>query len=114
MAVDRNTVVKLHISGNSNVEIAKRQDINHSTVRKIVKKFQKTTPQKHEEKAAMKPLPKLQNLGHRSRCQQIYHAPGDEGQSGGEALQDAASPVAYGQSCSHESPKMQGNPPSWI
>ena len=70
-----------------------------------------STPQKHERKDATKPSPKQQNLGHRSSCEQIHHAPSVEGQSGGEALQDAASPLAYGQSCSHEGPKMQENPP---
>ena len=69
-----------------------------------------STPRKHEGKAATKPSPKLQNLGHPSRCEQIYHAPGVEGQSVGEALQDAASPDGYGQSCdqAHEDPIMQG------
>ena len=47
---------------------------------------------KHEKKAVMKSSPKLQNLGHRSRCEHIYHALGVEGQSRGDALQDAASP----------------------
>ena len=42
---------------------------------------------------------------------QIHHASGVEGQSGGEALQDAASLIAYGQSCGHHDPKMQENPP---
>ena len=59
-----------------------------------------STPENHEEKAATKLSPKL--------YQQIHHAPG---RSGGEALQDSASPRAYGQSCGHEGPKMQGNPP---
>ena len=39
MAVDRNAASKLNESGKSNVEIAKRLDMNHSTVWKIVKKF---------------------------------------------------------------------------
>ena len=69
------------------------------------------TPQKPKGKAATKPSPKLQNLGHRSRCEQIRHAPGVEGQSRGEVLQNAASPGAYGRTCSHEGPKLQGNPP---
>ena len=42
MAVDRNAVIKLHKSGKSNVEIAKRLEMNRFTVWKIVKKFQKT------------------------------------------------------------------------
>ena len=42
MAVDRNAVIKLHKGGESNVEIAKRLDMNRSTVWKIVKKFQET------------------------------------------------------------------------
>ena len=42
MAVDRNAVIKLHKSGKSSVEIAKRIDINRSTVWKIVKKRPKT------------------------------------------------------------------------
>ena len=33
------------------------------------------------------------------------------GRSGKEALQDAASPGAYGQACDYEGPKMKGNPP---
>ena len=41
---------------------------------------------------------------------QIYHAPGIEGRSGGEALQNAASPGAYGQLCGHEGPKMPRYP----
>ena len=64
-----------------------------------------STLQKHEGKAATKPSPKLQNFGHRGRCEQIYHAPGVEGWSAGKPLQDAASPGAYGQSCGHEGPK---------
>ena len=36
MAVGRNAVIKLHKSGKSNVEIAKRLDMNRSTVWKIV------------------------------------------------------------------------------
>ena len=39
-------------------------------------------------KAATKPSSKLQNLDQRSRCKQIHHAPGVEGRSGDEALQD--------------------------
>lgn len=42
MTVDRNIVIKLHKSGKNNVEIAKRLDMNRSTVWKIVKKFQET------------------------------------------------------------------------
>ena len=57
----------------------------------------------------MKPSPKLQNFGHRSRCEQTYHAAGVEGRSGGEGLQDAALPDAYGQSCGHEGRQMQEN-----
>ena len=112
IAVNRNAVIKLHRSGKSNVEIAKRLDMNRSTVWKIVKKFQKTgntfdqpgrkrkrsvrspqLPEKQEGNAATKPSPKLKNLGHRSRCEQIHHAPGIEGQAGGDALH-AASPGA--------------------
>ena len=40
--VDRNEVIKLHKSVKSNVEIAKRLDMNRSTVWKIMKKLQKT------------------------------------------------------------------------
>ena len=43
--------------------------------------------------------------------EQIHYAPGVEGRSRSETLQDAASPKAYGQSCGHEGLKMQGNPP---
>ena len=39
MVVDRNAVIKLHKSGKGNVEIAKRLDMNRSTVWKILKKF---------------------------------------------------------------------------
>ena len=120
MAVDWNAVIKLHKSGKSNVEIAKRLDMNRSTLWKIVKKFQETgntpdrpgrgrkrrqeTPltdqgavlKKHEGKAATKPSPKLQYLGYRSWCEQTHYAPGVEGRSWDEALQDAASLEAYG------------------
>ena len=112
----------------SNVEVAKRLDINRLKVWKIVKKFHETGKhlyQGAEEnkvsaplnssttrgKAATTPSPKLQNLGHRSRCEQIHHESGIEGRSGGEALQDAAPPGAYGHSCGHEGLIMQGNPP---
>ena len=42
MAVDRNLVIKLNKSGESNVAIAKRLKMNRSTVWKIVKKFKET------------------------------------------------------------------------
>ena len=42
MAADRNAVIKFHKSEKSNVEIAKRLDMNSLTVWKIVKKFQET------------------------------------------------------------------------
>ena len=42
MTVNQNLVIKLHKSGKSNVEIAKRLDMNRSTVWNIVKKFQET------------------------------------------------------------------------
>ena len=42
MTVNRNAVIMLHKSGKSNVEIAKRLDMNRLTVWKIVKKFQET------------------------------------------------------------------------
>ena len=42
MAIDRNIVIKLHKSGETNVEIAKRLKMNRSTVWKIVKKFKET------------------------------------------------------------------------
>ena len=70
-----------------------------------------STSQKHEGKAATKLSPKLQKLGHSNRCEQIHHAPDVEGQSGGQALQNATSPGAYCQLCGHEGPKMQENPP---
>ena len=41
MAVDRNAVINLHKSGKSNVEIAKRLDINSSALW-MIKKFQET------------------------------------------------------------------------
>ena len=40
MSIDCNIVIKLHKSGESNSEIAKRLKINRTTVRKIIKKFQ--------------------------------------------------------------------------
>ena len=42
MAVDRNAVIKLHKSRKSNVVIAKRLNMNRSTVCNFVKKFQET------------------------------------------------------------------------
>ena len=42
MAAHRNAVIKLHKSGKSYVESAKRLDMNRSTASKIVKKFQET------------------------------------------------------------------------
>ena len=57
-----------------------------------------------------KSSPKLQKLGHRSLSEPIHHVSGVEGRSGGEALQDAASPGACGQLCGYEGPKLQGNP----
>ena len=63
---------------------------------------------KTQRKSCNETLAKLQNLGHHSLCEQIYHPPGVDGRSGGEALQDATSPGAYGQSYGHEGLKMQG------
>ena len=40
MSIDRNIVIKLHKSGESNSEIAKRLKMNRTTVWKIIKKFQ--------------------------------------------------------------------------
>ena len=40
MSIDRNIVIKFHKSGESNSEIAKRLKMNHTTVWKIIKKFQ--------------------------------------------------------------------------
>ena len=40
MSIDRNFVIKLHKSGESNSEIAKGLKMNHTTVWKIIKKFQ--------------------------------------------------------------------------
>ena len=78
MAVDENAMIKLHKSEKSNIEIAKRLDMNRSTVWKIVKKFQEhprptrarkktecplpSTPQNHEEKAEAKPSPSCKTL----------------------------------------------------
>ena len=42
MVVDRNTVIKLHKSGETNVKIPKWLKMNRSTVWKIVKKFKET------------------------------------------------------------------------
>ena len=39
MSIDHNIVIKLHKSGESNSEIAKRLKMNHTTVWKIIKKF---------------------------------------------------------------------------
>ena len=127
MAEDRNAGIKFHKRGKSNVKVTKQLYINRSTVWKVMKKFQETgntldrprrkkprllsAPQKHEGKAAMKFTPKQRNLSFRSRCEQTPHVPGVVGRSGGEALQDAASPGAYGQSCSHGDPKMLRNLP---
>ena len=72
-----------------------------------------STHQKHEGKAATKSSPKLQSLGHRRLCEQIHHAPGVEGRSGGEAFQNAMSPGAYGQSCCHEGSKVKGSCPGY-
>ena len=41
MSIDRNIMIKLHKSGESNSEIAKRLKMNRTTVWKIIKKFQK-------------------------------------------------------------------------
>ena len=57
MAVDRNAMIKLHKSENSNVEIAKRLDMNRSTVWKIVKKFQETGNTFDQPGRGRKPLP---------------------------------------------------------
>ena len=130
MAADWNAVIKLHKVEKSNVEIVKRLDMNRSTAWKIVKKFQDTENTFHRpgrgrkrsvrspqllknprEKRQRKPSPKLQSIGYRSRCNHIHHSPGIEERCGGKALQDAASPGAYGKSCVHESPKLQENPP---
>ena len=40
MSIDRNIVIKLHKSGESNSEIAKQLKMNRTTVWKIIKKFQ--------------------------------------------------------------------------
>ena len=114
VAVDQNAVIELYNSRKSNVEIAKRRDRNRSTVLKIVNKFQVTentldrlgreengasallNSSKTREKSVMKHSLKLQNLGHPSLSTQIHHAPGVEGRSGGEALQDVALSGAYG------------------
>ena len=40
MSIDRNIVIKLHKSGESNSEITKWLKMNHTTVWKIIKKFQ--------------------------------------------------------------------------
>ena len=111
MAVDPNAVIKLHKSGKCNVEIAKRLDINCLMCERLWRSSRRPetplTDQGAEENGVPAPLtssktrgkscdetlsPKLQNLGHRSRCEQIHHAPGIEGRFVGEALQDAASP----------------------
>ena len=100
MAVDRNAEIKLQKSGKSDAEIAKLLDKNCSTMWKIVKKFQETgnpldQPGRGRKRSVRsrqllkntrEPLPKLQNLGHRSRCEQPHHALDAEGQSGGKAL----------------------------
>ena len=91
-----------------------------------MKKFQETgtplTDHEAEENGVSAPLnslktrgkscdEELQNLSHRSRYEQVHHAPGVERRSGGESLQDASLPGTYGQSCGLEYPKMQENPP---
>ena len=40
MSIDRNIVIKLHKSGESNNKIAKQLETNCTTVWKIIKKFQ--------------------------------------------------------------------------
>ena len=40
MSIDLNIVIKLHKSGESHSEIAKRLKMNHTTIWKIIKKFQ--------------------------------------------------------------------------
>ena len=40
MSIDCNIVIKLHKSGENNSEIAKWLKMNHTTVSKIIKKFQ--------------------------------------------------------------------------
>ena len=98
MSIDHNIVIKLHKSGESNSEIAKRLKMNCTTVWKIIKKFQEfgatldwegrgqkqtvCTPQlikKHQGEAATQLLPKLQELGCCSWCRKIHHAPTVEG-----------------------------------
>ena len=40
MSIDRNIVIKLHKSEESNSEIPKQLKMNHTTVWKVIKKFQ--------------------------------------------------------------------------
>ena len=40
MSIDCNIVIKLHKSGESNNKIAKRLKMNHTTIWKIIRKFQ--------------------------------------------------------------------------
>ena len=101
MSIDRNIVIKLHKSGESNSEIAKRLKMNRTTVWKIIKKLQEigttldqegrgrkaegydcsypSTDKKHQGEAATQLLLKLQELGCCSWCRQIHHAPTVEG-----------------------------------
>ena len=128
MAVDRNSVINLRKSGKGNVEIAiagcewfngveDRDEVlgywkhpGQTWARKKTECPLSSTFQKHQGKAGTKLSPKLPNLCHRIRYEQIHNTQSVEGRSGGEALKDAASPGAYGQSCGHEHPKIKGNP----
>ena len=83
-------MIKLHKRGKSNVEITRRLDMNRSMVWKIVKNSRRPkTPltdqgaqengvsdplnfSKIRRKSCDEPSLKLQNLGYRSRCEQMH------------------------------------------
>ena len=98
MSIDPNIVIKLHKDGESNSEIAKQLKMNHTTVWKIIKKFQEIGTTLDREGRGRKRtvhtpqliknglfvplnslLLKLQELGCCSWCRQIHHAPTVEG-----------------------------------
>ena len=110
MAVDRNMVIKLNKSGKSNVEIAKRLEMNRSTVWKIVKKFKETGStidnKGRGRKRAIRTLQLIKNMREKLRrilvavadyccsswCEQILQAQSAEKRSWTKTFQNAASP----------------------
>ena len=79
MSIDRNIVIKLHKCGESNSEIAKWLKMNHTTVWKIIKKFQEigTAPDREGQgrKRTVRTREKLQRNSCRS-CRNLAAAAG--------------------------------------